>query len=152
MRKAISWATVTLHCKQYVGDEDGVTHIDIEQTVTGGIKGTTEIRILDWVERPHSDYMFGNLKGRSRWIAQGGAEWAQLDSFLTDGWLEGEGEKAGPNGETHIHGFVDNQERGWTAEQIWGFAELEGKRYYTRRVLCKKEAESICVRLVYARQ
>jgi hypothetical protein len=40
MRKAIGLATVTLHTKQY--EEDGVTHIDIDQTATGGIKGTTE--------------------------------------------------------------------------------------------------------------
>lgn len=40
-------ATITLAVKQY-RDDDGVEHIDIEQTATGGIKGTTENRTLDW--------------------------------------------------------------------------------------------------------
>jgi len=43
-RKAIGLATLTLHTKQY--EKDGVTHIDIEQTATGGIKGTTEYVIF----------------------------------------------------------------------------------------------------------
>lgn len=46
-RRAISLATITLDIKQY-RDDEGVEHIDIEQTATGGIKGTTENRTLDW--------------------------------------------------------------------------------------------------------
>lgn len=46
-RKAIQLATVTLDINQY-RDDNGVEHIDIEQTATGGIKGTTENRTLDW--------------------------------------------------------------------------------------------------------
>ena len=45
-RKLISVATITLDIKHYT--EEGTEHIDIEQTATGGIKGTTENRILDW--------------------------------------------------------------------------------------------------------
>lgn len=47
VRKAISIATITLDVKQY-RDDEGVEHIDIEQTATGGVKGTTENRTLDW--------------------------------------------------------------------------------------------------------
>jgi hypothetical protein len=85
-RKAISWATITLHTKQYV--EESKTHIDIEQTATGGVKGTTENRTLDWNERSHSDYMFGDLKGRSEWIAPGSEKWDALEGFMKDGWGE----------------------------------------------------------------
>lgn len=46
-RKAIRFSTITLDIKQY-RDDDGVEHIDIDQTATGGIKGTTENRTLDW--------------------------------------------------------------------------------------------------------
>jgi len=146
-RKVIQWATITLHVKEYV-PEDGVTHIDIDQTVSGGIQGTTELRCLDWTERSHSDHMFGDLKGKSRWIDLGSAEAGALDSFLKDGWLE-DGEAAGPNGETHIQSWVENEGNGWTAEQIWGFAVVDEVRYYVRRVVVIKGEEVLKVRLVY---
>jgi hypothetical protein len=148
MRKAIAWATVTLAIKQYI-DDTGLTHIDTNQTATGGIKGTQELRTLDWVERPHDDHIFGQLRGKSRWIATGSPEWDALgDGFMREGWLE-EGEQAGPNGESHVNSWVINEEKGWTAEQIWGFATVEGKRYYVRRVVVTKEKEVLSVRLVY---
>jgi hypothetical protein len=151
MRKAIQWATITLHIKQYV-DDAGTTHIDIDQTATGGMKGTSELRALDWVPREHEDYLFGKLVGQGRWIATGSGEWEALDQVLKDGWLEDENEKGGPNGETHVQSFVDNKERGWTAEQIWGFAVVEGQRYHTRRVVCRKGDQVLFVRLVYTRK
>lgn len=147
MRKAIAWATVTLAIKQYV-DDAGLTHIDTDQTATGGIKGTQELRRLDWVERSHDDHIFGQLKGKSRWAATGSPEFDALDAFLTDGWLE-DGEQAGPGGESHVHSRVVNEEKGWTAEQIWGFAVVEGARYYVRRVIVSKGKEVLTVRLVY---
>ncbi|EHK98577.1 hypothetical protein M7I_5602 [Glarea lozoyensis 74030] len=134
-RKAISLATVTLHVKQYT--EGNFTHVDIDQTATGGIKGTTENRTLDWEFRETQDHIFGNLKGRSRWLTLDLVD----DDFLKEEWLEGDEEKAGPEGQTHIQSWVDNQEKGWTAEQIWGFAVVDGKRYYTRRITVKKGSE-----------
>jgi len=145
-RKAIGLATVTLHCKQYTDDE-GHTHIDIDQTATGGIKGTTELRELDWAERSHVDHIFGSLKGKSRWLTIDHPE--ITDDFLKEGWLEGEDESGGPNGERHIESFVVNEEKGWTGVQIWGFAIIDGKRYYTRRVVITKGNEARKVRLVY---
>jgi hypothetical protein len=143
-RKAIGFATVTLHVKQY-NDDNAVTHIDIDQTATGGIKGTSENRTLDWTFREHQDHIFGKLNGKNRWVTLDLVD----DDFLTAEWLEGEEEKAGPKGETHVQSFVQNDEKGWTAEQIWGFATIDGKRYYTRRVTVKKGSEALKVRLVY---
>lgn len=64
MRKAIALATVYLAVKEYV-DDDGQTHIDIEQTATGGIKGTSEKRTLNWKvpEGNHKDGIFGEVEG-----------------------------------------------------------------------------------------
>ena len=42
-------------------DDSGVEHIDIDQTLTGGIKGTSENRTLDWTERPNNDHVFGDV-------------------------------------------------------------------------------------------
>jgi hypothetical protein len=142
-RKAIGIATVTLHVKQY--ETDGVTHIDIDQTATGGIKGTTELRVLNWSVREHEDHLFGKLEGKSRWTDITAVE----DSWLKEGWLEGDEEKGGPNGELFIQSYVENNERGWTGDQIWGFAIIDGVRYYTRKVLFKKGDKTMKVRLVY---
>ena len=142
-RKAISLATITLHSKQYT-DDKGVVHIDIEQTATGGIKGTTELRQLDWQEREHEDHIFGKLKGQTRWCTLDMID----DSFLKEGWLESEEEAGGPNGEKHVQSYVE-ADKGWTGNQIWGFAIIDGKRYYTRRVVIAKGKEVLKVRLVY---
>ena len=71
------------------------------------------------------------------------------DPFLKEGWLHDDAEKGGPAGELHIESYVENDERGWTGEQIWGFADVDGKRYYVRRVVIKKGGEELKVRLVY---
>jgi len=63
--------------------------------------------------------------------------------------LEGEEEKAGPNGELFIESWVTNEEKGWTGDQIWGFAIVDGKRYYTRRVVVTKGDTALKVRMVY---
>jgi len=146
-RKAIAWATITLHVKQY--SEAGVVHIDIDQTATGGIKGTTELRVLNWSEKSHKDHLFGEVKGRSRWTDVGAEGWDALDSYLKEGWLTGDSEKSGPNGEVHVQSWVENTKDGWIANQIWGFIEIEGTRYYARRVVVTKGDKALKVRMVY---
>ncbi|TVY14540.1 hypothetical protein LARI1_G006890 [Lachnellula arida] len=147
-RKAIGLATVTLHTKQYTGD-DSTTHIDISQTVTGGIQGTTENRVLNWQEREHEDHIFGHLKGRSRWLSSSDYDSEITDPFLKAEWLDVDSEKGGPSGEIHIESSVVNEEKGWTAQQVWGFAVVDGQRYYVRRVLVTKGKDVLRVRLVY---
>jgi hypothetical protein len=143
-RKAIGAATVTLHATHYTDDE-GKVHVDIDQTVTGGLKGTSEKRCLDNEFRDHKDWMFGHVKGQSKYIA---AEEVS-DEFLKKGWLEGEEEKKGPNGESHILSYVESYDAGWTARQIWGFQTVEGERRYCRNIVVTKGAEKVEMRLVY---
>lgn len=143
-RKAIGLATITLTISEKV--VDGVTHIDISSTATGGIQGTAEHRELDWLERPHEDHVFGSLTGQNKWISNSGADWDALDDFQKEGWLD---EKVGPNGETHILSSATSKANGWTAIQLWGFTELNGLRYYTRKVVITKGSEVLKVRLFY---
>lgn len=66
LRKAIGFATITVHINEYPDSENSkVMHIDSDQTLTGGIKGTTEIRCTDGKERDHRDHIFGHNKGQS---------------------------------------------------------------------------------------
>jgi hypothetical protein len=69
LRKALPYATVTLHVHEYPDlANPQVYHIDVDQVITGGITGSKEARQLDWQERDHTDNIFGTLHGRSRFI------------------------------------------------------------------------------------
>lgn len=143
-RKAIGLATITLTIKETKVND--VTHIDISSTATGGIQGTAEHRELDWTEHGHEDHVFGSLVGRNKWLDNKGAEWDALDDFQKDGWLD---EKVGPNGEPHILSTATSAANGWTAIQLWGFTEVNGLRYYTRKVVITKGSEVLKVKLYY---
>lgn len=104
LRKAIGVATITLHIKHH---RDGdVEKIDVDQILTGGLRGTSECRTLDWAEREHTDYIFGRVMGRSRRVTLDAVE----DAFLRDGWV------------AHDHGliesFVLSADNAWTAQQV----------------------------------
>ncbi|KFY71285.1 hypothetical protein V499_08503 [Pseudogymnoascus sp. VKM F-103] len=143
-RKAIGLATITLSITEKV--VDGLTIIDIESTGTGGIQGTAEHRELNWSEREHEDHVFGPLTGQTKWLDNKGADWDALDSFQKEGWLD---ERVGPNGEPHILTTAVSKTNGWTAIQVWGFTELNGVRYYTRKVVITKGSEVLKVRIFY---
>lgn len=138
-----------MHAIQHV-DEEGTTRIRIDQTATGGIKGETELRVLDWSKVPHVSGVFGTMQNRSRWTGiKGNAESGDgtaLESWLAEGWLE---KGAGAEGAQHIQNWVVNEKAGWTAEQIWGFAMVNGLRYHVRKFLVRKGDEVVKVRMVY---
>lgn len=136
LRKAISYATVTLTISQYISDT--LTHIDILQVATGGVSSTNENRTLDWQWRDHTDKIFGTLKGRSRWVKLGDVD---DDKFLKEGWDDLEGE--------HVQSYVENGEKGWTADQVWGFESVGGERRYVRHVVVRKGEDWKQARLVY---
>ena len=81
-RKIIKTATITLHIKHYK-DAEGVEHIDIEQTLTGGITASPEERTLDWTWRKTDNSLFGSIVGRSRRIPVADV----TDKYLSSGWL-----------------------------------------------------------------
>ncbi|PFH54798.1 hypothetical protein AMATHDRAFT_331 [Amanita thiersii Skay4041] len=142
-RTAIRYGTLTLAIKHYK-DEDTFEHIDIDQTLTGGIPGTTELRTLSWKERPHEDHLFGAVIGKSRRCKADVLD----DEFLTTGWTS----------DTYEHGLVqsyvesDTPKSGttWIANQTWGMEDVNNERRYTRHVYFTGPArEEIRVKLVY---
>ncbi|MCJ1272617.1 hypothetical protein MMC21_000403 [Puttea exsequens] len=136
LRKAISLATITLTITEYIKDDS--THVDISQVATGGVGGTTEKRILDWTYRDHEDRIFGKIKGKSRWVKLADVD---DDKFLKEGYDDMDGE--------HIQGYVESYNNGWTADQVWGFQEIDGKRYHVRHVVVRKGDDWKQARLVY---
>lgn len=144
---------MTQHLKQGVAEDGTSTQIDIDQLVTGGLKGSSENRTLDWQYRPHSDWLFGDLQGRTRYSTLAkvteentGKGVSEEDAkYLVEGWL-----KETEEGEV-VESFVDNDGNKWTGWQIWGFAEVGGQRKLTRRFAIRKKDknEVVRVRLVY---
>ncbi|OAA61002.1 hypothetical protein SPI_05026 [Niveomyces insectorum RCEF 264] len=182
VRKAISAATLTLHVRQYeappseptIADDPvddaarqvSVTHVDIDQTLTGGFKGTTERRCCDDRRREHSDWLFGHVVGRTRWYRGPGAAAAVVrdfggEAFLAKGWSETTGND---NDGDLLVSHVVNQDagNGWVAAQTWGFQPVGdsgenggggGARRYVRNIVVTKgegaEQQRQAVQLVY---
>ena len=149
LRKAIGFATITVHINEYPSSEDkSVLHIDSDQTLTGGIKGTTEIRVTDGKQRDHKDHIFGSNKGQSR-VVRGtkNADGKLVPDFplksnlnkdadkekalkflrgeiLADGppaggfTVDPAGEEFGDGEGVYLHTFVVNLDSGWTAEAV----------------------------------
>ena len=138
LRKLITAATITLTISEYSSSPDNVTHIDISQVATGGVSGTTEKRTLDWAWRDHTDGIFGTVRGRSRWCR---LDEVADDDWLKTGWLDPEG--------LFVQSYVESQGGGWTADQVWGFEMVDGRRYHVRHVVVRKGDDWKEARLVY---
>jgi len=142
-RQAIKYGTITLSVKHFK-DESAVEHIDIDQTITGGISGTRETRTLIWKEEEKNDHIFGYYIGKSRRVPAD-----QLDvTFLKEGWTA----------DTIKHGLVqsyvksDTAKSGisWIANQTWGIETINDERRYVRHVkFTGPKAEDIEARLIY---
>lgn len=145
VRKSIGFASISLDINQYTAPPkppneatDLYTHIDITQSASG-LSSTQENRCLDNTFRDHSDWLFGSVKGRSQWVSVDDVE----DEFLKKDWLaEGEGKNL-------IQSYVESQDNGWIATQIWGFQTINGERRYARHVLVTKGDKRVQVRFVY---
>ncbi|KAH9944033.1 uncharacterized protein BXZ73DRAFT_73668 [Epithele typhae] len=143
-RKAISVAVINLSIKHYT-DDNGVEHIDIDQTLSGGIPGTAEYRTFDGTERTNEDHVFGPVLSKSMRVPLGEIEtnWLKQDwmdeSFVDEGVIATTAKSdTGKSGKT------------WYSEQVWGFEQVDGTKRYARHVFFKgPQGEEINVRLVY---
>ena len=138
VRQAVAYSTVTVTLSQYT-DSEGRKHLDQEQLTTGGIRNF-EDRIMDWQWTEKYNWIWGKVNGKSRYTKLGGIE----DAYLKEGWS-----KDCVEGEV-VEGYVESTTDGWTARQVWGFAEVEGERRHVRRILAKKAGwEDQRIRMVY---
>ena len=60
---------------------------------------------------------------------------------MKSGWIDPEGE--------FVQAYVESKDNGWTADQVWGFEMVDGKRYYVRHVCVRKGSDWKMARLVY---
>jgi len=150
-RKAIRFATVLLTIDEY--EKDNFTHIDIT-SVASGLSTTQEDRTLDWTSKEHSDKIFGKVIGKSKLFKiqdfhMEGPGPAEDKTFLKAEKLKDLRTDSSFLEDEHVQSWAASQGGGWTAEQIWGFEQIDGKRFYTRRVVVRKGKDVQRVRLVY---
>ncbi|KAI1629109.1 hypothetical protein EDD37DRAFT_616076 [Exophiala viscosa] len=151
-RKAIALATVVLTIREYF--KDALWHIDIT-SVASGLSTTQEDRTLDWQDRDHEDKIFGKCRGKSRLFKKGEYQMEGPGSPEDAVFLQADKLKDGKTDsrfvdEEHVQSIVKQVGGGdWTAEQVWGFEEINGERRYTRRLIVWKAGKEEKCRLVY---
>ncbi|MCJ1312086.1 hypothetical protein MMC25_005760 [Agyrium rufum] len=152
MRKAISLApggmtlTITQTPSPTNANDRTQTRLVTDQAAPGGImKGNTDERILDWEYREKKVPMFGEIKTRTRFVGMQDLAGEQKEWLKEGGWLAEE--EAGVW--RGVQSEVVNEAKGWVAEQIWGFQEVNGQRYHVRRAEARKGKEIQRARLVY---
>ncbi|KAL4913372.1 hypothetical protein BDW62DRAFT_192677 [Aspergillus aurantiobrunneus] len=179
MRTTLAWVSVTLKTKQYQSPEHPtdktIQHIDVDNVVTGGVQGTSELRITDWKKREHSDTIFGRVEGQSRLIRGSAKDGGKVkpnleistnvDDEKIGKFLRGEiaadgtevegfvvdpvGDEFGEGEGLWLQSYVESLDSSWTAEQVWGFETVNGERYHTRRIAVANNGEYVLARLVY---
>ncbi|KAH6916868.1 hypothetical protein BKA70DRAFT_315306 [Coprinopsis sp. MPI-PUGE-AT-0042] len=142
-RKALGYGTLTLVVK-HTKDAAGVETINIDQTLTGGIPGASEQRILSWEDREVADPTYGAILTKARRVKP-----SELDvEWLKMNWTADTAE----HGVVQIISKSDTAKSGytWSADQTWGIEEVNGERRYARHVkFAGPKGEDIEARLVY---
>ncbi|KAL4880580.1 hypothetical protein BJY04DRAFT_219051 [Aspergillus karnatakaensis] len=85
IRKAINLTTPHLEITIHSDPTSGATSSTTIYTLGGGLAGATEIRVFDWSEQPHKDYIFGVCRVRSRVVY---ALDSRLGSSVQEGIVE----------------------------------------------------------------
>lgn len=144
VRKAATAASIHVQISQ--PDDQ---HIRMAQSITSGkIPGTTEEYTLDYEWRSNTDGFFGEVLGRSRWVAVDEARKLGVVGEGEGEWLE-EKEKDGEEDGKLIHA-QGKKEGEWEASHLWGFEVVEGERRHTRWVRVRNsKGEELRVRMVY---
>ncbi|KAF3392232.1 hypothetical protein DPV78_010543 [Talaromyces pinophilus] len=153
LRKGISIASPKFTIS-HSSDDDGTPVVNIQVSGVGG-NGVTETRYLNWKPVSGKNPLYGKTETQSRLYTSS----LERSSSHTDedyAFLNGETTKDGSVGcwaedadGDHLQCVIVNAEAGWTMEQTWGFENIDGKRYHTRRTVVRKGDQVERGRLVY---
>lgn len=135
--------TVTEHIKQSKTPSD-IARYDIELRISGGFKGGSEWLVLDGSEEPMDHVNLGRITNASTWSDLSEVD----DEWLKEDWLDEA--PLGPNGEKHIKASVKSEQGGWQLTNVWGFMDIEGKRYHARKLFIQRGEETARCRAIYA--
>ena len=130
-------------------DGEGITHIDVALSISGGFGGNNENRIIDNKQHTVETEMLGTLLERCRWANLDEIE----DEWLKEGWVYTDDELknggGGPNGELHIESHGSNASGAFSTVGLWGFVEIDGARYHCRKAIARRGKETCRVTGIY---
>ncbi|KAH7394281.1 hypothetical protein BKA66DRAFT_567238 [Pyrenochaeta sp. MPI-SDFR-AT-0127] len=139
VRKAICRASTTISIRQ-----EGVgpaTTIALDNTSNLGVQGTTEVRQLDWEFATHNDFVWGNVRGRSKFVS------------ITDtpaGFPAANARDDAQNEDSELlYNEIEALNGSWKSQMLWGFEIIDGSRYFVRHVKASRGSEHATARLVY---
>lgn len=127
-------------------DEQGVEHIIINTTITGGIKTTPEHRVhTDIWGKEYSDPIFGKSRSRHRRVNISSLkEDDSVEGLLKGGWTQDVVEAG-----VLIDGIVESLDHGWVARLVCGFEDINGERRFVRRTIVTKGGQVRSLRMVF---
>ncbi|OJD32281.1 lccl domain-containing protein [Diplodia corticola] len=140
--KTLAIISVTETYRQYV-DEKQVTHVDVTPTVTGGFKGQVSSYVVDGIARTREIAEFGEVVESSRWSDLTDVD----DEYLREGWVYAEAEKKGPKNLV-LQATMDKG--ACVLDGVWGFIDVDGKRYHARKTTCRKGGKTKSCCAVYS--
>ncbi|KAL3476606.1 hypothetical protein BJX99DRAFT_258356 [Aspergillus californicus] len=172
MRKAAGLANIRVELsisRENESDPASALFMDIHESVSGGLSQTHEKRPMDWRVHSKTDAVLGELQIQAEFVpgvvGEGGKVWPRFEvqSNVKDEklvkFLRGEIREDKSDSswvvsgaeDVWVHVWVRNEKDKWAAEHIWGFEEINGKRYQSRRVVSSNEKGESCVaRFVYS--
>ncbi|KAK8139044.1 hypothetical protein PG984_002424 [Apiospora sp. TS-2023a] len=155
VRKAAAMMSVTARLTQTTDAATGTSSIQIETTATGGFKGEDKTYKLDGSEM-RTENKFGVSHVRAQWLNLSESdqprsmspEGGPLDPYLAEDWIEEPCEKLeGKPGFVQVYVVQEGGEG--TAEQVFGFCMIDGKRYHVQKTVATKDNKTVKVRAVY---
>ncbi|CAG7852296.1 SubName: Full=Uncharacterized protein {ECO:0000313/EMBL:CCA71139.1} [Serendipita indica DSM 11827] len=133
-------------------DGDDFEHIDVTQSVSG-ISSTQENRTFSGLPRPHEDYVFGPVIGMSKRVPASDISDPSTVlgkyEFLQKNWTKDTLDAEKGLIYTTASSDTPKSNKTWTAEQVWGFEEIDGVKYFSRHVHFFTPDETVTARMIY---
>ncbi|KAJ5747126.1 uncharacterized protein N7511_008822 [Penicillium nucicola] len=151
IRKALKHARLSLQLWQTTTDavsggetdstssSESVTRLRLKQVVSPGSFDSEGAYPVDGTPQELSLPIFGDLTMRLQFINT---------SDIIEDTLREKLIKSSINAEV-IQEIAKNTTKGWDAEVIWGFEEIEGNKYLTRNISTTKGNDKVIARMVY---
>ncbi|KAJ6028357.1 hypothetical protein N7540_003933 [Penicillium herquei] len=153
-RKALRFANLSLQISQSVSfsdvssdsatessSEDGgsVTTLHVRQTVTPGSFNSDSSCPVNGLYQDMTVPIFGDIKMKLQYVGTDDVKNDLMRQSFEDACAS----------KMVIDEGAENPKMGWSAHVLWGFENINGKRYFTRNVRTWKKDEIVVVRMVY---
>ncbi|CAI7658850.1 unnamed protein product [Penicillium glandicola] len=120
-------------------NSNSVTSLRITQTVNPGGFDSEGTYSVDGSQQDHSLPIFGDIQMQLKFIDISDIVEDSVRQILEVASLS----------DKVIQELAHNSSKGWDAEVIWGFEELDRKRYLTRNISTTKGEKKITAKMVY---